>query len=356
MKPPTGMAVATSREERPIAHGQPRNPTMHDVARLAGVSHQTVSRVLNGSTNVRDGLLQRVQQAIQTLGYTRNTAARALASRRSMSIGVVAYGLSQHGPSVALIGISEAARQVGYATSLVSLARLDRDTVQEALDHLIALSVDGIVVLAPMAAVIQLVRGLTTSVPLVTFECGPVNGLTSESINETLGAALATRHLLELGHPTVLHVSGPEGWLGTDARIDGWRSALVAAGRKVPEIIAADWSAESGYRAGERIARERGATAVFVANDQMALGALQALHHAGKRVPQDISVVGFDDIPECAFFQPALTTVRLNFSEIGQRCVKRLFDLMGQDPLPLNPPLRPSLVVRASTAAPLHRG
>ena len=134
---------------------------MHDVARLAGVSHQTVSRVLNGSTNVRDGLLQRVQQAIQTLGYTRNTAARTLASRRSMSIGVVAYGLSQHGPSVALIGISEAARQVGYATSLVSLARLDRDTVQEALDHLIALSVDGIVVLAPMAAVIQLVRGLT---------------------------------------------------------------------------------------------------------------------------------------------------------------------------------------------------
>jgi DNA-binding LacI/PurR family transcriptional regulator len=346
--------VASPQDRRSLSRSQPRNPTMHDVARLAGVSHQTVSRVLNGSTNVGADLLQRVQQAIQRLGYTRNSAARALASRRTMSIGVVAYGLAQHGPSVAMIGIADAARQVGYATSLVSLAKLDGETVQEALDHLIALSVDGIVVLAPMTEAIEVVRGLTTSVPLVTFECGPANTLTSESINEPLGATLATRHLLELGHHTVWHVSGPEGWLGTDARLDGWRSALVAAGLKVPQPIVGDWSAESGYRAGQRLAHERRATSVFVANDQMALGVLQALYQAGVRVPQDISVVGFDDIPECAFYQPALTTIRLGFAEIGRRCVKRLFDLMGKDPLPLNPPLQPSLVVRASTAAPLR--
>jgi DNA-binding LacI/PurR family transcriptional regulator len=333
-----------------------RSATMIDVARLAGVSHQTVSRVLNGDPAVTPALLARVREAIRVLGYTRNTAARALASRRSMSIGVVTYGLAQHGPSVALIGIAEAARQRDHATSLVALAEVDRDTVQDAVDHLIALSVDGIVLIAPVTAAIDVVGSLTAAVPLVRYECGPANSATGVSINEALGARLATQHLLDLGHATVSHVSGPPGWLGTEQRIDGWRSALLAAKASVPEPVAGDWSAESGYRAGKRIADDASITAVFVANDQMALGVLHAVHESGRRVPRDVSVVGFDDIPECAFFQPALTTVRLDFAELGRRCVARLMDLIGNVPRPLDPALTPELVVRASVAAPAGHG
>lgn len=333
-------------------NGRSRGPTMLDVGRLAGVSHQTVSRVLNGDPAVRPELLRRVQQAIQALGYTRNTAARALASRRSMSLGVVAYGLAQHGPSVALIGIAEAARQLDYATCLVTLAEVDRAAVQDALDHLIALSVDGIVVVAPVIAAIDVVRSLTSDVPLVCYECGPVNGTSSISINEALGARLATQYLLELGHATVAHVGGPDGWLGTEQRIAGWRSALLAARARIPEPVAGDWSAASGYRAGRAIARDLDMSAVFVANDQMALGVLRALHEAGRRVPEDVSVVGFDDIPECAYYQPALTTVRLDFDELGRRCVGRLMELIGGTAQPPELSLAPELVIRASSAAP----
>lgn len=336
-------------------NGRSRGPTMLDVGRLAGVSHQTVSRVLNGDPAVGPELLNRVQEAIKILGYTRNTAARVLASRRSMSLGVVTYGLAQHGPSVALIGIADAARQLDYATSLVTLAEVDRAAVQDALDHLIALSVDGIVVVAPVSAVSEVVGSLTATVPLVCFECGPTNSETSVSINEALGARLATEHLLELGHATVTHVSGPEGWLGTEQRIAGWRAALLAANVPPPEPVAGDWSAASGYRAGQRIARDASVTAVFVANDQMAVGVLQALHEGGRRVPQDVSVVGFDDIPESAFYKPALTTVRLDFAELGHRCVARLMDHIRGTAAPPDPSLTPELVVRASAAAPTGR-
>jgi DNA-binding LacI/PurR family transcriptional regulator len=324
---------------------------MQDVGRLAGVSHQTVSRVLNGDPAVTPALVARVQEAIRTLGYTRNTAARALASRCSMSIGVVTYGLAQYGPSVALIGIADAARQLDHATSLVTLPEIDRNAVQDAVDHLIALSVDGIIVVAPVTAAIDVVGSLTADIPMVRYECGPTNTATSVSINEALGARLATQYLLDLGHATVSHVGGPPGWLGSDQRSDGWRSALLAANARVPEPAFGDWSAESGYWAGKRIAGDTSITAVFVANDQMALGVLHALHESGRRVPQDISVVGFDDIPECAFFQPPLTTVRLNFAELGRRCVARLMDLISGESRPFEPALRPELVVRASAAS-----
>lgn len=328
---------------------------MFDVGKLAGVSHQTVSRVLNGDPAVTPSVLARVQEAIRTLGYTRNTAARALASRRSMSIGVVAYGLAQHGPSVALMGIAEAARQSDHATSLVVLPEVDRAAVQDAVDHLIALSVDGIVIVAPVTAAIDVVGTLTTDVPLVRYECGPGNGVNSVSINEALGARLATQYLLDLGHATVAHVSGPPGWLGAEQRIDGWRAALRAAKAAEPRIVAGDWSAESGYRAGKEIASEPGVTALFVANDQMALGVLQIFQERGLRVPQDVSVVGFDDIPESSFFQPALTTVRLDFGGLGRRCVARLMDLIGGNPRPIEPSLAPELVIRASAGPPLQR-
>jgi DNA-binding LacI/PurR family transcriptional regulator len=335
--------------------GRPRNPRMTDVARLAGVSHQTVSRVLNGSPNVSAQARERVERAIGQLGYRRNTAARALANRRTMNLGLVSVGTSQYGPSTTLFGISEAARQAGCTTSLVSLGDIDRRSMRAALDHLAADSVDGIIVLAPLAAAAAAVDGLLTGVPLVTFEPGGDNGTTVVAADEVLGARLATRHLLELGHDTVWHISGPEDWLGTDARVRGWREELAAHRRVARELIVGDWSAASGYRAGLQIVRNRDITAVFAANDQMALGVLKALHDNGVRMPEEVSVVGFDDIPEAEFFQPSLTTVKLDFTEVGRRCVDRLLGLIRDTPPAPSPAVQPQLVVRASAAQPCRR-
>lgn len=333
----------------------PRNPRMIDVARLAGVSHQTVSRVLNGNANVRPELVERVQQAIQQMGYRRNTAARALSTGRSMNLGVVSFDIWQYGPTHVLFGIADAARQVGYATSLVSLGEIDHQSARSAIDHLLADSVDGIIVIAPVEGARAAVQVVPPQVPLVMFEPGVDNGTTRVAIDEVLGARLATRHMLELGHKTVWHVSGPEGWLGAEARLRGWQAELSAAGRVAHEVMVGDWSSASGYRAGQEIARNRDVTAVFAANDQMALGVLQALQQCGLRVPDDISVVGFDDVPEASFFLPPLTTVRLDFTEVGRRCVERLLELISGVQLAPAPALPPQLVVRSSTGGPPQR-
>jgi DNA-binding LacI/PurR family transcriptional regulator len=326
---------------------------MIDVARLAGVSHQTVSRVLNGSPHVRPQVRERVRHAVQQLDYRRNTAARALATRRSMNLGVVSFGISQYGPLQTLFGIAEAARPIGYATNLVSLGdNIDRKSVHAAIEHLLANFVDGIIVIAPVEGARAAVDAVPPDLPLVTFEPGVVNETTSVAIDEVLGARLATRHMLDLGHESVWQVSGPEGWLGTEARIRGWQAELTAARRIAHEVIVGDWSSASGYRAGQEIARNPEISAVFVANDQMALGVLQTLQESGRQVPSDVSVVGFDDIPEAAFFQPSLTTVRLDFPEIGRRCVERLMEMIQRIPLSPRPPLQPQLVVRSSTGPP----
>jgi DNA-binding LacI/PurR family transcriptional regulator len=331
---------------------KPRNPRMTDVARLAGVSHQTVSRVLNGNPNVRPELVEQVQQAIQQLGYRRNTAARALSTGRSMNLGVVSFDIWQYGPTHVLFGIADAARRVGYATSLVSLGEIDHKSARAAIDHLIADSVDGIIVIAPVEGARAAVQGVPAHVPLVMFEPGIDNGTTRVAIDEVEGARLATRHMLELGHKSVWHVSGPEGWLGTEARMRGWRAELTAASRVAHEVIVGDWSSDSGYRAGQEIARNRAITAVFVANDQMALGVIQALQQSGLTIPGDVSIVGFDDVPESGFFVPSLTTVRLDFAEVGRRCVERLLEMIGGVQLSPAAPLAPQLVVRSSTGAP----
>jgi DNA-binding LacI/PurR family transcriptional regulator len=311
-----------------------------------------VSRVLNDSPKVSPEARERVQQAVEHLRYKPNSTARALARRRTMSLGVLVVGSFQYGPTVILLSIAETARQGGYATRLLSSEAVDRASMQKALDQLVEDSVDGIVVLAPLTAAATAVQGLTADVPLVMFEPGQDNGTTIVSIDETLGARLATRHLIELGHQTVWHISGPAGWLGSEARIRGWRDELTAAGRVANEVFAGNWTAASGYTAGQEIVRNAGVTALYVANDQMALGVLKALDDSGLAVPDDISIVGFDDTPESGLYRPALTTVRMDFAEVGRRCVHRLLDMIHDRPLEPRPPVPPELVVRASTAPP----
>ncbi|MET1052832.1 MAG: LacI family DNA-binding transcriptional regulator [Mycetocola sp.] len=329
-----------------------RGARMIDVARLAGVSQQTVSRVVNNHGNVSAEVRERVEAAIRRLRYRRNPSARALATSRSHNLGIVSFGLAQYGPSVALTGIIEDARRSGYATNLVTLGDVDRSHMRAALDHLLADAVDGIIVLAPIEAALHAIEGIDTHVPLVAFEPGADEGTTNVSTDEVLGAALATRYLLELGHETVHQVSGPVGWLGTRARLKGWAGELASAGLPAPEPIAGDWSTWSGYQAGLAVAADQSITAVFVANDQMALGVISALQACELGVPEDISVIGFDDVPESQFFIPALTTLRVDFGEVGRLAVDRILSLMkGDDAEPI-PRVVPDLVVRSSTAPP----
>ncbi|MGJ4846278.1 LacI family DNA-binding transcriptional regulator [Leifsonia sp. Le1] len=325
---------------------------MIDVARLAGVSQQTVSRVVNGSTNVAPEIRERVELAIRQLRYRRNPAARALANGQTMNLGIVSFGLTQYGPSVALSGIADEARSAGYATNLVTLGDVDRTAMKAALDHLAEDAVDGIVVLAPVEAALEAITGLEAGVPLVVFEPGAPEGTTSVATDEVGGAALATRHLLDLGHDTVWQVAGPSGWLGSDARMRGWSDTLAASGRVTNPVISGDWSTRSGYAAGCDIVRNPDITAVFVANDQMALGVVKALSEYGVRVPEDVSVVGFDDVPEARYYRPALTTVRLDFEEVGRLAVDRILHLMRGGHADALPRVLPELVVRRSTAPP----
>lgn len=325
---------------------------MIDVARLAGVSHQTVSRVVNTPEIVSPGVRDRVEVAIRQLNYRPHTSARALASRSSRTIGIVSFGLAQYGPSVALTGIVDEARRAGYSANLVTLADVDRTHMRVVIDHLIADAVDGIVIIAPIEAALHAIEGMSTGVPLVVFEPGAHDGTSNVGTDEATGAAVATRYLLELGHDTVHHVSGPAGWLGAAARERGWKGELEAAQRPIPQPIVGDWTTLSGYAAGLVIANDPTATAVFVANDQMALGLIKALEECDIRVPEDLSVIGFDDIPECRYFIPALSTMSVDFERVGRLAVDSVLSMIGLLDDRMVRHVVPELVLRSSTAPP----
>ncbi|WP_378784674.1 LacI family DNA-binding transcriptional regulator [Nonomuraea fastidiosa] len=328
-----------------------RVPVMADVAREAGVSHQTVSRVLNDHPNVRPDTRARVEAAISRLGYRRNLAARALVTKRSRTLGVVSFDTTLYGPASTIYGIEQAARTAGYFVSIVSLKSIDTASVGDAIDYLAEQGVDGVVVVAPQRSAGRALENLPAGMPAVAVEGTHSTDVSVVCIDQAEGARLATRHLLELGHETVWHVAGPQDWLETEGRIEGWRSALEEAGRPVPEPLAGDWSPRAGDEAGKSLAGMDGVTAVFAANDQMALGVLRALSEKGVRVPEQMSVVGFDDIPESEFFSPPLTTVRQDFDVVGRHCIEVLLRQIEAGPAAFERlVVRPSFVVRASTA------
>ncbi|MEV5489951.1 LacI family DNA-binding transcriptional regulator [Streptomyces bobili] len=331
---------------------QLRPPTMADVARLAGVSHQTVSRVLGDHPNVREQTRVRVLRAIEEMGYRRNSSARALVTRRTRTLGVVASDTTLYGPASTLFALEEAARAEGYLVSTVSLRRLTVEKLSEALDHLSEGGVEGVVAIAPQRSAVEALAELRHPFPVVVVGSGPGVDIPSVSVDQQLGARLATAHLLAAGHRTVWHLAGPEDWQEAADRAAGWRSTLQAEGVEPPMLLRGDWSPLSGYRAGQELAGwvGRGLTAVFVANDQMALGVLRALREAGVRTPQDVAVVGFDDIPESEFFAPPLTTVRQDFESVGKQGIAVLLDLIeGRPPVAPRIAIEPQLVVRAST-------
>ena len=337
-------------EDTTVPARRPRAPVMSDVGRLAGVSHQTVSRVINGSPHVRPETRKRVLAAMEELGYRPNPVARALVTGRSKTLGVVSFDTTLYGPASTLFGIERAAHEAGYFIIVASLKALNRSSVTDAVERLRRQGVDGILVIAPHEEAGDALLHTRAEVPLVAVEAGPDDGVAVVAVDQITGAIAATRHLLELGHETVWHISGPQNFVESRQRLEGWRSALEAAGARVPEPLTGDWSPRAGYELGRRLSSDPAVTAVFVANDQMALGLLRAMHEAGRDIPGEISVVGFDDIPEAEYFQPPLSTVRQDFIEMGRRSLRLLLSAIETGhPAPSGSLVPPELIVRGST-------
>ncbi|MHC3467971.1 LacI family DNA-binding transcriptional regulator [Streptomyces sp. 7R007] len=327
---------------------------MADVARLAGVSSQTVSRVSNGRPGVVGSTRQQVLAAMRELGYRPNSAARALRYGQFNTLGVILFSLSSTGNSRTVEAIATHAAAEGYAITLIPIDVPTQDNVLGAFTRMGELAVDAVIVIMEIhlldTGTVQLPPGV--HVVVVDSDAGDRYGVVDT--DQVEGARTAVRHLLDLGHRTVWHVTGPQESFAAQRRTEAWRGVLEEAGRPVPAPLHGDWSAESGYEAGLTLAGVPGCTAVFAANDQMALGLLRAFHERGRSVPADVSVVGFDDIPDAAYFVPPLTTVHQDFAEVGRRCVRKALDQIrtgggcgpGTDLVPTR------LVVRSSTGAP----
>ncbi|WP_425301465.1 LacI family DNA-binding transcriptional regulator [Nocardia wallacei] len=260
-----------------------RPAVMTDVAKLAGVSHQTVSRVLNDSPQVRPETRERVLAAVAELGYRPNAMARGLVSRRSKVLGVVTFDTILYGPACMLLGIERAARAAGYGVSIVTLERVDRAGVLAAVDTLAGQGVDGVIIIAPQIAAAAALHNLPARPVAVAVEAGQDAPLPSAAVDQFEGARLAVRHLLDLGHATVWHVSGPSDSLEARDRLEGWRRTLAAAGAAVPPPIGGDWSARSGYEAGLMLAAQPGVTAVFASGPGPAARLRRAGNHSAGR-------------------------------------------------------------------------
>lgn len=313
--------------------GQERGqrPGMVDVARRAGVSHQTVSRVLNNPASVRPATRERVLAAIEELGYRRNMAARALVTDSSRMIGVMTAFSHFYGPASTTAAIELAARRSNYGTLVTSLQVGDEEEIDEALGFLVNRGVDGLIAVAPSTGIARAAGRTARGVPMVVVADGfaPSEHIHVVSVDQGLGAGMAVRHLAGRGRGRIAHIAGPGDWFDARARAAGWRAALEDSGLEAMEAVEGDWGPQSGYRAGVELLTGRAGQvpdAVFCANDLMALGLLAAARDLGVRVPEDLAVVGYDDTAGAGFFSPPLTTLSQPFDELGRLCLEVLLE------------------------------
>lgn len=320
--------------------------SMRDVALLAGVSGQTVSRVVNDSPRVDPATRDRVERAMRQLGYRPHRAARALRTGRTHTIGLVVSTLATVGNSRMLQAVTDAAAQRGYALTVVTAT--GASALAEAFERLRDQGVDGAIVLNEATAIAR-DAGVPEDVRVVVVDSHADERFTVVQSDHEAGARLATGHLLDLGHATVWHLAGPQESFAAAERERGWRAALEGAGVVAPPVVRGDWSAASGSAQGRALAERPDVSAVFAANDQMALGLLRALAEAGRRVPEDVAVVGFDDVADSADYRPPLTTVHQDFDGLGERAVAALIAAIdgGAAQIELVPT---RLVVRESSA------
>ncbi len=330
-----------------------RAANIFDVARLAGVSHQTVSRVLNGLPNVRPATRERVEHAIAQLRYSPSPAARSLVSRRTRTIGLIAPAVSDHGPIRIGMHFSMAARAARYSVDTVTTVDDDPGAVRAAIEGLLRQRVDAIVLIVMDIGVLEMVRTLDLAIPVVAAASSSRRSPLLVQFDQYRGARSAVRHLAELGHTRIAHLAGPARAADAVERVRGWRDELAERGLPVVDLLYGDWSAGGGYRLGKEIDVEPG-MAIFTSNDVMALGLMSALRERSLRIPEDVSIVGFDDIPEAEFLHPPLTTVRQDFAALGELMLQKVLVALEEgegEVETTDTPLPTRLVVRHSTRA-----
>lgn len=336
-----------------MASPRRKTVTIAHVAAAAGVSYQTVSRVINDHPNVSPTTRHVVQQVVSELGYRPNVFARSLVTQRSHRVGVIALGSSYYGPSQTVTHIETALREDGYTLLFATLSAPTLGALSSLVEQLIYQGVDGLVLVTPILGVpLATIQNLCGEVPFVLVDAEPGAGIPVADIDQRYGARLATEHLLALGHTHIAEISGPLHWWDARQRHDSWLQTLAEHGLQPAASIPGTWGAESGYAAvGTLLALGKPFTGLVVANDQMALGAIRRLTEHGCRVPEDVSVVGFDDIPEAAYYRPALTSVRQDFAGLGRRSADLIVGLMQGSSLLEQERLRPTLIARESSAA-----
>jgi DNA-binding LacI/PurR family transcriptional regulator len=333
--------------------GPRRSANIFDVARLAGVSHQTVSRVINDHPNVRDSTRERVLTAIKQLRYRPSTVARAMVTRRSRNLGLITTGSPDYGPASTVLGFTLAAREARYGVSVATILDSDPDYVRASLELLLHQSIEAVVVVASQRSIMRAIEATQLDLPLIAVEPTGVLGSSHVAIDQYAGARRATEYLISQGHRDIAHLTGSEDSIDAAERLRGWRDTLSDHGLEAPEPEPGDWSPASGYACAVRlVAAAQRCTAVFSANDQMAIGLLHGFRDQGVTVPGDVSVVGFDDIPEAEHFEPPLTTMRQDFHQLGRDIMAAVLDQLDDLSTPRSR-LLPTIVVRQSVRA-LH--
>lgn len=322
--------------------------TIYDVAKAAGVSHQTVSRYLRGSAQVRPETGERVQSALDALGYKLNSAARYLRTQRVNRLGVLAHHLDLSGPVRLLNGVTGAARERGYLLDIVAVDGNDHVDVERGLDLVLGQQVAGIVIVAQSSIVVRAVAARAADLPMssdVTVE--------GETPLNAVAGSVAASHLADLGHTRLAYIAGPATWPSARDRREGFLQEARRRGCAVVWEAEGDWSGSSAYAIARSLpVEELGISAVGVANDSMAVAIIAALSDRGLRVPEDVSVIGTDDSPESRYLRPALTTVDVHQEDEGAHMLISLVAMIEQSDPSVVPAIRsPALVPRGSTAS-----
>ena len=334
--------------------------TIKDVAQAAGVSTQTVSRVMNKFSYVSEETRQRVEAVVDELGYRPSTLARSLIQQRSYTLGVVTFGLKYIGPSRTLNGVADKADELGYMLLMKELDNFDINSIDDVIDSLLARQVDGIIWVAPEIGNNHSwldERLEKIPVPVLFLAMEPREGISSVATDNYQGAVMAVQHLLDCGRTKIGHISGPLSWWEADERKRGWRDTLIKAGLDASDqhCKEGNWSSASGEQAFIQLLEVfPNLDAVFVANDQMALGVLREAHRKGIRIPEQLAIIGFDNLPESAYFYPSLTTISQDLQMLGEQSVQYVVEMIqarqgNQSVIAQSRFIQPTLIVREST-------
>lgn len=327
-------------------------PNIYDVAKLAGVSHQTVSRVINNAQYIRPATREKVEKAMSELGYIPNAAARSLVTAKSKIVGILVSDVVYHGPARMMHAMESAARDAGYFAISISVDPYDIESIERGVDHLRKIVIDGMLVMTPQSDSVSVVEKRVTNIPVVYVDIPPRQKIRTVSVDNYTGGKIATEHLVKLGHKKILHIAGPERWFDSKPRRQAYED-VMKENKLTPKIAQGDWGTPTGYKVIEQWDFEKNPiTAVFAANDLLALGVMRALRARGISVPEQVSVIGYDDTPEAPYFEPPLTTMHQDFARLGRESMDYLLGtLNGNKPKKIKP-LMPELVVRSSTAKP----